>query len=139
MPRVLKQFGKSTSVGITSSTNPVSEALAALAVTGARTYGVTVAKNQPFPLTVTDFTPYVEAFKSAGDARPVTPDVRPALACYRVAVSAFRTRSGLMFGSWLNHPSLPSGNAIRSEKVMTCSKIAPRRSRPKPIPVREPT
>jgi hypothetical protein len=32
----------------------------------------------------------VESFQSAGDARPVTPDVRPALACYRVAVSAFR-------------------------------------------------
>ena len=32
----------------------------------------------------------VESFKSAGDAQPVTPDVRPALACYRVAVSAFR-------------------------------------------------
>ena len=32
----------------------------------------------------------VESFKLAGDAREVTPDVRPALACYRVAVSAFR-------------------------------------------------
>jgi hypothetical protein len=32
----------------------------------------------------------VASFQSAGDARPVTPDVRPALACYRVAVSAFR-------------------------------------------------
>ena len=30
------------------------------------------------------------SFQSAGDARPVTPDVRPALACYRVTVSAFR-------------------------------------------------
>ena len=32
----------------------------------------------------------VDSFQRAGDARPVTPDVRPALACYRVAVSAFR-------------------------------------------------
>ncbi|HSY39342.1 MAG TPA: hypothetical protein VLA79_07430 [Polyangia bacterium] len=32
----------------------------------------------------------VESFKLAGETRPVTPDVRPALACYRVAVSAFR-------------------------------------------------
>ena len=28
--------------------------------------------------------------QAAGDARPVTPDVRPALACYRVRVSAYR-------------------------------------------------
>ena len=32
----------------------------------------------------------VASFQSAGDAREVTPDVRPALACYRVTVSAFR-------------------------------------------------
>ena len=30
------------------------------------------------------------SFQSAGDARPVTPEVRPALACYRVTVSAYR-------------------------------------------------
>jgi hypothetical protein len=32
----------------------------------------------------------VDSFRSAGGARPVTSGVRPALACYRVAVSAFR-------------------------------------------------
>lgn len=32
----------------------------------------------------------VASFQAAGDARAVTPDVRPALACYRVTVSAFR-------------------------------------------------
>jgi hypothetical protein len=32
----------------------------------------------------------VDSFHSAGGARRVTPDVRPALACYRVAISAFR-------------------------------------------------
>jgi len=32
----------------------------------------------------------VASFQSAGDAREVTPDVRPALACYRVTISAFR-------------------------------------------------
>ena len=32
----------------------------------------------------------VDSFHRAGDARPVTPDVRPSLACYRVAVSAYR-------------------------------------------------
>ena len=32
----------------------------------------------------------VDSFHRAGATRPVTPDVRPALACYRVAVSAFR-------------------------------------------------
>ena len=32
----------------------------------------------------------VASFQSAGDAREVTPDLRPTLACYRVTVSAFR-------------------------------------------------
>ena len=32
----------------------------------------------------------VDSFHSAGGAHPVTPELRPALACYRVAVSAFR-------------------------------------------------
>ncbi len=32
----------------------------------------------------------VDSFDRAGAARPVTPDVRPALACYRVTVAAFR-------------------------------------------------
>ena len=32
----------------------------------------------------------VDSFHAAGGARPVTSDVRPALACYRVAVSAYR-------------------------------------------------
>ena len=32
----------------------------------------------------------LSAFQSAGGARPVAPDVRPALACYRVGVSAHR-------------------------------------------------
>jgi hypothetical protein len=32
----------------------------------------------------------VDSFEAAGDARPVTPDVRPALACYLVRISAYR-------------------------------------------------
>ena len=32
----------------------------------------------------------VDSFEAAGGARPVTPDVRPALACYLVRVSAYR-------------------------------------------------
>jgi hypothetical protein len=32
----------------------------------------------------------VASFRAAGDARPVAPDVRPGLACYRVRISAFR-------------------------------------------------
>jgi hypothetical protein len=32
----------------------------------------------------------LDSFHAAGGARPVTSDVRPALACYRVAVSAYR-------------------------------------------------
>jgi hypothetical protein len=32
----------------------------------------------------------LDSFRSASDVRPVTPDVRPVLACYQVRISAYR-------------------------------------------------